>query len=80
MDSIFASKKQRNTTNPKYVINEKIIDIDIARSHSVWCLREVYPIWLTNVVTPQYYRPEYYISYAVGYGRTPAAIAVYNYQ
>lgn len=43
-------------------------------------VREVYPIWLTNVVTPQYYRPEYYISYAVGYGRTPAAIAVYNYQ
>ena len=43
-------------------------------------VREIYPIWITNVVTPQYYRPEYYISHAVGYGRTPAAIAVYNYQ
>ncbi|MBO4503527.1 MAG: hypothetical protein J5730_01775 [Bacteroidales bacterium] len=42
--------------------------------------REVYPIWITNVVTPQYYLPQYYIRYAVGDGRTPAAIAEYDFQ
>ncbi|MBR6131991.1 MAG: hypothetical protein IKQ20_09060 [Bacteroidales bacterium] len=43
-------------------------------------VRNVPIMWGLNMEAPLYYQPQYYITYAVGYARTPAAIAVYNYQ
>ena len=43
-------------------------------------VRNVPIMWGLNMETPLYYQPQFYITYAVGYARIPAAIAVYNYQ